>query len=79
MIIDEPDLGNSERLGLAADALVRGEPAVHVWVERRGLETERAYRNWLAAVLRERHRCPDDAALVLAAGAVIHLEKETRE
>ena len=66
MIVDEPDLGNSARLRLAADALERGEPAV-VWM-RRNLPA-RSYRNWLVAILRDERGHTAEGAEVLALGA----------
>lgn len=66
MIVDEPDLSNSDRLRMAADGLERGEPTV-VWV-RRNLPAH-SYRNWLIAILRDERGHTAEGAEVLAMGA----------
>ncbi len=82
MIIDEPDLDNGERLRAAADALLRGELHVRVHLAPRGLgcsgdasDPARAYRAWLRTIIRERGHS-DEAAEVLACGAIVRLENE---
>lgn len=76
MIIDEPSLCNSERIHLAADAVESGYTCI-VYIQPRGLadkgDAEEMYRNWVAAVLRERNHSVEGAE-ILASGVIVILE-----
>lgn len=68
MIIDEPDLSNSDRLYLAAQDLLRGRTVIVYVSDRNGWKAH-SYRNWLGRILHERFGLSDDAAEIVSQGA----------